>query len=135
MAGVFDVNVKSIFHSTHAVIPHFIAQGSGSIVNISSCITAKATAGLTWYGASKGAVDIMTRHLATEYSAHGIRINAVAPSISETPLMDDFLGEKRTAAGLSKLAEQIPVGRICTPEDIAKAVLYFASPYFNDFQT
>ena len=104
-------------------------------MNISSCITAKATSGLTWYGATKGAVDMITRHIATEYSSKGIRSNAVAPSISETPLMREFLGEEPNQDTLSEAAAHVPVGRLCTPMDIAKATLYFASPYFNDFQT
>ncbi|KAK5694399.1 hypothetical protein LTR17_024849 [Elasticomyces elasticus] len=125
--GVFDVNVKSIYHSARATIPHFISQSSGSIIIISSCITAKATKGLAWYGASKGAVDMITRHLAREYSSYDIRVNAVAPSIFETPLMDDFLGEKHTPDGIMRLAAEIPVGRICGPEDIAKATLYLTA--------
>ena len=78
---------------------------------------------------------MITRHLAAEYSSSGIRVNAVAPSISETPLMDEFLGERQTTDVIAKLAEQVPVGRVCKPEDIARACLYFAFPYFNDFQT
>lgn len=110
-------------------------QKSGSIINISSCITEKATTGLTFYGATKGAVDMITRHLATEYSSFGIRVNAIAPSIGETPLMREFLGEEPSETSLSAAAAMVPVGRLCTPADIAKAALYFASPYFNNFQT
>jgi len=78
---------------------------------------------------------MITRHIASEYSNRGIRSNAVCPSISETPLMREFLGQDPSTADLPEMAKQVPVGRLCTPEDIAKAALYFASPYFNDFQT
>ncbi|KAK5047946.1 hypothetical protein LTR84_006136 [Exophiala bonariae] len=132
---VFDINVKSIFHSINVILPHFIAQGSGSVVNIASCITCKPTNGLMWYSATKAAVEVITRSLAREYSGKGIRFNAVSPSISETPLMREFIGEEPTTESLSTAATEVPVGRLCTPLDIAKATLYFASTYFNDFQT
>lgn len=88
-----------------------------------------------WYTATKAAVEAITRSLAREYSGKGIRFNAVSPSISETPLMRDFLGEDPTSESLSSAAVEVPVGRLCTPLDIAKAALYFSSTYFNDFQT
>jgi 3-oxoacyl-[acyl-carrier protein] reductase len=127
--------VKSIFHSVNIILPHLIAQGSGSVVNIASCITCKPTNGLMWYSATKAAVEVITRSLAREYSGKGIRFNAVSPSISETPLMREFIGEEPTTESLSSAAVEVPVGRLCTPLDIAKAALYFASSYFNDFQT
>jgi 3-oxoacyl-[acyl-carrier protein] reductase len=135
MAGVFDINVKSIFHSVNVILPHFLSQGSGNVVNIASCITCKPTNGLMWYSATKAAVEVITRSLAREYSSKGIRVNAVSPSISETPLMREFIGEEPTAEALSVAAMEVPVGRLCTPLDIAKGALYFASSYFNDFQT
>jgi 3-oxoacyl-[acyl-carrier protein] reductase len=88
-----------------------------------------------WYGATKAAVDMITRHLATEFSPKGIRSNAVLPSISETPLMKEFMGQAPTAENKASLASDVPLSRLCTPLDIAKAVLYFASDYFNDYQT
>ncbi|KIY01116.1 uncharacterized protein Z520_02668 [Fonsecaea multimorphosa CBS 102226] len=132
---IFDINVKSIFHSVGKIIPHFLAQGYGNIINIGSCITEKPTVGLTWYGATKGAVDMITRHLSNEYSPQGIRVNGVSPSISETPLMREFIGRDPDSASKESLTSHVPLGRLCTPLDIAKATLYFATPYFNDFQT
>lgn len=119
----------------NTILPHFLANGHGNIVNIGSCITEKPTPGLTWYGATKGAVDMVTRHLAAEYSPKGIRINGVSPSISETPLMREFIGKEPDAESRTSLASPVPLSRLCTPQDIAKAALYFATPYFNDFQT
>lgn len=88
-----------------------------------------------WYGATKAAVHTITSHMAREYSDKGIRVNAVAPSISETPLMKEFIAADPSAESLEEAAREVPVGRLCAPMDIAKACLYFASDYFNDFQT
>ena len=103
-------------------------------MNISSCITEDPTSGLTWYGASKGAVDMVTRHLAAEYSPQGIRVNSVSPSIGNTALFNEFVANDSPD---EKLFSSLypPLGRLCTPMDIAKACLYFASDYFNDFHT
>ena len=133
--GVFDINVKSIFHATNTLIPHFLERGKGNIVNIGSCITENPTTGLTWYGATKGAVDMITRHLAAEYSPKGIRVNGVSPSIGETALMRDFLAQEPDSQNKAALISGVPLGRLCTPTDVAKGALYFATPYFNAFQT
>lgn len=115
-------------------MPYFLQKRSGNIVNISSCITEDPTSGLTWYGASKGAVDMVTRHLAAEYSPQGIRVNSVSPSIGNTALFNEFVANDSPD---EKLFSSLypPLGRLCTPMDIAKACLYFASDYFNDFHT
>jgi 3-oxoacyl-[acyl-carrier protein] reductase len=133
--GVFNINVKSIFHAVKVIMPEFLAQGSGNIVNISSCITCKPTNGLLWYTATKGAVDSITRGLAREYSPRGIRVNAVSPSIGSTALTADFVGQDFTDDVMNFNAAETPLKRLCTPLDIAKAALYFATPYFNSFQT
>jgi 3-oxoacyl-[acyl-carrier protein] reductase len=131
---VFDINVKSIYHAVNAVLPHFLEKKSGNIINISSCITEDPTPGLTWYGATKGAVDMITRDLAIEYSSSGIRVNGISPSIGNTALFKDFIAndapDEKTFKSLYP-----PLGRLCSPLDIAKGCLYFASSYFNDFQT
>ena len=132
---LFEINVKSIFHSVKVLLPHFLSKGSGAIINIGSCITCKPTNGLMWYTATKAAVEGITRSVAREYSHRGIRCNAVMPSLSDTPLMRSFIGEEPTTEGRSAAASECPVGRLCTPLDIAKAALYFATDYFNDFQT
>lgn len=132
---IFDVNVKSIYHSVNVCMPHFIAQGSGSIINVSSCITIRPNNGLVWYAASKGAVDTVTRSLAAEFTPKGIRVNAILPSYGETPLTPEFLGRPITPEITTARSAESLVKRVCTPLDIAKAALYFATPYFNDFQT
>lgn len=123
-----------MFHATNVIMPHFLEKKSGNVINISSCITEDPTTGLTWYGASKGAVDMITRHLAAEYSTQGIRINSISPSIGNTSLFNDFVANDAPDA---KTFQSLfpPLGRLCTPIDIAKGALYFACDYFNDFQT
>lgn len=133
--GIFDINVKGIFHSVNATLPLFLKQGHGSIVNISSCVTSKPTSGLLYYNATKGAVDLLTRGLAAEYSNRGIRVNGISPSLGNTALVSDFVGEEFTSGMAKVQATEAPVQRMVTPLDIAKGCLYFASPYFNDFQT
>ena len=77
---------------------------------------------------------MITRHLAAEFSAVGIRVNSVSPSIGNTALFNDFVANDVPDDTTFKTLYP-PLGRLCTPLDIAKACLYFASPYFNDFQT
>ncbi|KAK7210910.1 hypothetical protein V2G26_018088 [Clonostachys chloroleuca] len=132
---LFDINVKSIFHSVRVIVPYFLERGGGDIINIGSCITERPTTKLTWYGASKGAVDMITRHLSNEYAGRNIRINGVSPSISETPLMREFIGKTPDEESKNALISIVPLQRLCTPLDIAKGALYFASPYFHNYQT
>ncbi len=134
ITGVFDINVKSIYHATNIILPHFLEKKAGNIINISSCITEDPTPGLTWYGASKGAVDMITRHLAVEYSSQGVRVNSVSPSIGNTSLFNDFVANDAPSEQIIK-SLYAPLGRLCSPLDVAKGALYFASDYFNDFQT
>lgn len=88
-----------------------------------------------WYGATKAAVDMVTRQMAAEFSPKGIRVNGIAPSISQTGLMAEFIGQEPTDQSKASLRDSIPLNRLCTPLDIAKGALYFATPYFNSFQT
>jgi hypothetical protein len=132
---VVDINVKSIFHATNALVPCFLERRSGKIVNIGSCITEKPTTGLTWYGATKGAVDMITRHLAAENYPKGICVNGISPSIGETALLREFIAQEPDVHNKASLAASASLNRLCTPLDVAKGALYFATPYFNDFQT
>lgn len=132
---VFEINVKGIYHSVNAIMPEFLAQGSGSMINVSSCVTSKPVDGLLYYNASKGAVDLLTRGLASEYSSRGIRVNGVSPSQGDTKLAADFVGEDFTNDVKARKARETPMNRLCTAQDIARACLYFASPYFNSFHT
>jgi len=123
---VFDVNVKSIYLMSHAVIPHFRSQGSGNIVNIGSTAGIRPRPGLVWYNASKGAVNLLTKAMAVELAPDAIRVNCIAPVAGETPLLAQFMGED-TPEKRAQFRATIPLGRLSTPLDIANAALYLAS--------
>jgi len=123
---VFDVNVKSIFLMSHAVIPHFRQVGGGNIINIGSTAGLRPRPGLVWYNASKGAVNLLTKAMAIELAAEQIRVNAIAPVAGETPLLAQFMGED-TPEKRAAFRATIPLGRLSTPLDIANAALFLAS--------
>ena len=124
---VFAVNVKSIFHTTQAVVPLMKARRSGCIVNIGSTAGIRPRPGLTWYNASKGAVNLLSKSMAAELGPDGIRVNAVCPVMSPTALIAQFLGVPDTPEARAKVVAGIPLGRMSTPEDVAEATLYLAS--------
>lgn len=124
---VFAVNVKSIFHTTQAVVPLMKARRSGCIVNIGSTAGIRPRPGLTWYNASKGAVNLLSKSMAAELGSDGIRVNAVCPVMSPTALIEQFLGVPDTPEARAKVVAGIPLGRMSTPEDVAEATLYLAS--------
>src|SRR5207245_586932 len=89
---IMAVNVKSIFLFAHAVVPQMRRQKSGIIINIGSTAGIRPRPGLTWYNASKGAVNLMSKSMAVELAPDGIRVCAVAPVAGETPLLPSFMG-------------------------------------------
>lgn len=80
-------------------------------------------------------MDLITRHMSNEYAGRNIRVNGINPSICETPLMKEFIGEDPNEANKGALAAIVPLQRLCKPIDLAKAALYYASDYFNGYQT
>ncbi len=123
---VFAVNVKSIFHMARAAIPVMRRQGGGTIINIGSTAGIRPRPGLTWYNATKGAVNLMSRSMAVELAPDKIRVNCVAPVAGETGLLAAFMGED-TPEMRAKFVATIPLGRLSRPDDIANACLYLAS--------
>lgn len=124
---VFNVNVKSIFHMTHAVLPLMRQRGSGNIINIGSTAGIRPRPGLTWYNASKGAVNLMSKSMAAELGPDNIRVNVVCPVMGATALIEQFLGVPDTPESRAKVIAGIPLGRMSTPQDVANATLYLAS--------
>ncbi len=120
----FNLNVLGLILTTQEAVKHFGPKG-GSVINISSVASTLAAGGASVYSASKAAVDAVTRSLAKELGPRNIRVNAVNPAIVETP------GTK--VSGLLEsdfrdvFIKQVPLGRIGQPDDVAPAVVYFAS--------
>ncbi len=123
---VFDVNVKGTFLcSKHAIGP-LRRRGGGAIVNISSVAAIAHRSGNVVYSASKAAVAAFTRNLAVEL-APTIRVNAVMPVAADTPFMVAAFGERLPAEAAEAMRDGLPLGRLCTPTDVADAVAYLAS--------
>ena len=124
---VFNVNVKSIFYMTHAVVPLMRKRRQGSIINVGSTAGMRPRPGLTWYNASKGAVNLLSKSMAAELGPDNIRVNAICPVMGATGLIEQFLGVADTPESRAKVVAGIPLGRLSTPDDVAQAALYLAS--------
>ena len=124
---VFNVNVKSIFYMTHAVVPLMRQRRQGSIINVGSTAGMRPRPGLTWYNASKGAVNLLSKSMAAELGPDNIRVNAICPVMGATGLIEQFLGTADTPESRAKVVAGIPLGRLSTPDDVAQAALYLAS--------
>jgi 3-oxoacyl-[acyl-carrier protein] reductase len=128
---LFDVNVKSLYWCTVKAMASLKASGRGVIINIASTSAIRPRPGIVWYSASKGAVNIATKALAVELAPSKVRVCAICPVAADTPMMNAALSayktdaEKKTA--LAGFAAGIPLGRLCTPEDVANAVLFLSS--------
>ena len=125
---LFDVNVKSMYLMTRAVLPQMIAAGGGAIVCTSSISAVYATPMEVLYDATKGACHMFSRAIAVEFRDRGIRCNAICPGFIETPHGLREVTEL-TALGVdvSEAAIKAAQGRLGRPEDIARAALYLAS--------
>jgi 3-oxoacyl-[acyl-carrier protein] reductase len=124
---VFAINVKGIFHMTHAVVPLMRRAGAGVILNIGSTAGIRPRPGLTWYNASKGAVNLLSRSMAVELAPDRIRVNAIAPVMGVTGLLESFMGKPDTPENRAAFIATIPLGRMSEARDVANACLYLAS--------
>jgi 3-oxoacyl-[acyl-carrier protein] reductase len=131
---VFDVNVKSIYLMTMAAVPVLRKKKSGVIINIGSVSGIRPRPGLVWYSASKAAANLVSKAMAAELGPDGIRVNAIAPVMAPTGMIADFMGMPDTPENRAKFVGNIPLGRLATPVDIAKAAVYLASD-MSDFIT
>jgi len=121
---VHAVNVRGPFLCSRAVLPLMIAKGSGHIITIASVAGLVAFPGRCAYTASKGAALMLTRSIAVDYAAAGIRANAVCPGMVYTPMTSWRLDQPELRA---EVEGRIPVGRVATPDEIADAVALLAS--------
>ena len=119
---VMDLNVKGVFHASRAVVDYMVEQGSRVILSTSSMVSISGQAAGVAYPTSKFAVNGFTISLARELGPKGIRVNAVAPGITETDMMKAVPKEV-----IDPLIAQIPLRRLGQPEDIANAFTFLAS--------
>lgn len=125
---LFRVNVKSVFVCCKAAIAEMIKAKSGSIVNIASVASFRTWPNDGVYSATKAAVLSLTKAFAVDVASHGIRVNAVAPAIVDTPMTDYALSlEADQEAGLAKRKALHPLGRLASTEDVANAIVFLNS--------
>jgi 3-oxoacyl-[acyl-carrier protein] reductase len=121
--AVIDTNLKSVFRLSKAVLRGMMKARSGRIINITSVVGSSGNAGQINYAAAKAGIAGMTRSLAREIGSRGITVNCIAPGFIDTDMTRALSEEQRTA-----LLQQIPLGRLGGPEDVAAAVAFLASP-------
>jgi 3-oxoacyl-[acyl-carrier protein] reductase len=121
---VMRINFGGVFNCTKAAMGHFMAQGSGVIVNVSSVMAERGWVGESNYAASKGAVNAFTRCCAVELARFGVRVNAVLPGFAPTELVGDVLAKD----GGKGVKRQIPMRSFATVEQVAQVVAFIASP-------
>ena len=122
-ASVIDVNLTATMRLCRAVMRPMMKARWGRIVNISSIVGATGNPGQVNYAASKAGMIGLTKSIAAEVASRGITANAVAPGFIATPMTDKLNDDQK-----ARINTQIPAGRMGTPEEIAAAVLYLASP-------
>jgi len=125
---LFATNVRSFFRLSRAALPHLV-ETRGAIVNTASISGLIGLPNQSVYAMTKGAIVQLTRQLAIEYAGRGVRVNAVAPGAVDT----DFTAEARAedpdpAATLAVTLSNHPIGRMLTPDEVARAIVFLASP-------
>ena len=121
---VMKVNFGGVFNCTKAAMEHFMAQGQGVIVNVSSVMGERGWVGESNYAASKGAINAFTRCAARELARFGVRVNAVLPGFAPTELVGGLL-EKDGGKGILR---QLPMRAFAKPEEVAQVVTFLAGP-------
>lgn len=122
-----DINLKGYFLCAQACAKEMAKQKSGTIVNISSIAMGQVGVGfseITHYCASKGGIAGMTEALAVELASYNIRVNAIAPGIIETPMIDSIKQDPKT---MEAMLARVPMGRVGKPEEVSNAVVFLAS--------
>jgi NAD(P)-dependent dehydrogenase (short-subunit alcohol dehydrogenase family) len=121
---VMRLNVDSIVHACQAIGPHMIERGKGSVINVASVAALVATPELAPYGASKAAVLSLSKTLAVEWAATGIRVNALCPGWTRTDLNVDLWGDEQVSAAMM---ERVPMGRWADVTEMVGPAIYLAS--------
>jgi 2-hydroxycyclohexanecarboxyl-CoA dehydrogenase len=126
---IIAVNLKAMLYVCRAVLPSMVARGAGKVVNIASDAGRVGSSGEAVYSATKGAVIAFSKALAREMARHRITVNAVCPGLTETPLLQSLRDQSpKMERILEAVTRATPLGRVASPEEIAGAVVFFASP-------
>jgi 3-oxoacyl-[acyl-carrier protein] reductase len=123
---VLDVNLKSAFLGAKYAVPHLRGsdhEGGGVVLNTASTAGIRPRTGLSAYAASKGGMITLTKQLAFELADDGVRVNAICPVATDTDMLPEFAGGDLSVEGM---ADTIPLGRLCDPEDVAEAAVFLA---------
>lgn len=130
--AVIDVNLKSIYLTSHFAIPHMRARGGGAIINIASVQGLACQTRVAAYAASKGAALALTRAMALDHAGDGIRVNAICPGSIDTPMLrfaaSENRGERSEDEVIADWGRMHPIGRVGTPGEVAEMVAFLASP-------
>lgn len=126
--GVQAVNLKGVFLGCKYAAPH-LREGGGAVVNTASTAALHPRPGFSAYSASKGGVVALTKQLAREFAPDGVRVNAVCPVATETPMLEELSDEDDglSESSLAEIRETIPLGRLVDPREVGTAVAYLAS--------
>jgi NAD(P)-dependent dehydrogenase (short-subunit alcohol dehydrogenase family) len=119
----FATNVRGTYFLTAGLVRGMLQRRRGSIINVTSMVASKGVGGASTYGASKAAVESLTRSWAAEFGPYGVRVNCVAPGPTKTEGVEAQWGDTN-----EELGRALPLGRTAEPEEIAHAVLFLASP-------
>jgi 2-hydroxycyclohexanecarboxyl-CoA dehydrogenase len=125
---VITINLKGPIHCCRAVLDDMIAAGSGKIISISSDAARVGSTGEAVYAACKGGIIAFSKTLARELARHRINVNVVCPGPTDTPLLHEVTGGEQGAKIIDAMQRAIPFRRLGTPEEVAAAVAFFASP-------
>ncbi len=125
---VMDVNLGGVFRCSRAVLPHLIRAGGGAIVNTASVVAVVGNPGIAAYSASKGGILALTRAMAIDHAAQGVRVNAIVPGTVDTGVLDAYLAHQDQPERARRGFDEIhPLGRIARPQEVARLAAFLAS--------
>ncbi|WP_323764006.1 glucose 1-dehydrogenase [Marinovum sp.] len=124
---VLDVNLRGTFLMCRAAAPAMLAAGQGAVVNVSSIVAATGFPGRSAYGVSKAGVDHLTKALACEWGPAGVRVNAIAPAYTRTPMVQELIDRKTLDFG--QIARRTPLQRLALPDEMARAAAFLLSDW------